>query len=100
MNRYIKICIVAVLVVWIFCLGLVVGTFMVRRDFNKTYADSLTTPSVLQYAPETTTEPTTTEIVIDIVTNQAQTQPETTTAPSQEGFSLNFDAGLTTQATE
>ena len=97
MNRYIKICIVAVVIVWIFCLGLVLGTFMVRHDFNKAYADSLTNPTVIQLAPESTSE-----IVIDIVPDQTQaqteTQSETRSEDNQEGFSLDFDAGLSDAA--
>lgn len=98
MNRYIKFCIAVVLVVWIFCLGLVIGTFMVRHDFTKAYNDSLTTPTVLQYASEydTQSQPNTTQIVIDIITNQATTQPETTTTEPSTEFSVNIDTGMGT----
>lgn len=77
MNSLVRVLIAVVLAVWIFCLGLVFGTFKVRREFNKTYEDSQTVPTYMQYdTTEAPTEETTavTEIVINMVTNQPPVQ--------------------------
>ncbi len=81
-QKLLKICVSCVVVVWLFCIGIVLGTYMTRNGMMA--VDTTTTVP-------TNTE-TTTQIVIDIVTNQAA--PTTT-----EKVSIDIttgDSGLTT----
>lgn len=83
-KTLIKVCASCVAVVWIFCIGLVLGTFFVRNGM-------MTLPETETQSPQTPTE-STTQIVIDMVTNQAT--PTTT-----EQVTINLpgsDTGLTT----
>ncbi len=80
MNRLIKICAISIAVVWIFCIGLVVGSFGVRNKMKKELLQSNTQPTSQQTLPPET-QPTTSgtsQIVIDMVTNQSTTAPPTT----------------------
>lgn len=80
MNRLIKICAISIAVVWIFCIGLVIGSFGVRNKMKKELLQSNTQPISQQTLPPET-QPTTngtSQIVIDMVTNQSTTAPPTT----------------------
>lgn len=72
MNRLIKVCAVCVAAVWLFCMGLVIGSYGVRRQAKKELEPSTEPPSVTQ---NTQQDVQTSQIVIDMVTNQT-TLPE------------------------
>lgn len=81
-QKLLKICAGCVVVVWLFCIGIVLGTYMTRNGIMT--VDTTTTVPI-------NTE-TTTQIVIDIVTNQAA--PTTTEKVSVD--ITTGDSGLTT----
>lgn len=87
MNRLIKICAISIAVVWIFCIGLVIGSFGVRNRIKNELTQSESTLPVQQ-----TTQPTssneTSQIVIDMVTNQSTTA--STTLP-QSSLDITLD---------
>ncbi len=83
-KTLLKVCAGCVAVIWIFCIGLVLGTYFVRNG--------------MMTLPETQTQPSptesTTQIVINMVTNQA-----TPTTTEQVTITLpTGDSGLTTYA--
>ncbi|MBR2315438.1 MAG: hypothetical protein IKA56_02220 [Clostridia bacterium] len=83
-KTLLKVCAGCVAVVWLFCIGLVVGTYFVRNGM-------MTLPET-----QTQVQPTesTTQIVINMVTNQA-----TPTTTEQVTITLpGSDTGLTTYA--
>lgn len=85
-KTLLKVCISCVAVVWIFCIGLVMGTFFVRNGM-------MTLPETQTQTQAQPTE-STTQIVINMVTNQAApttTEQVTITLPGS-------DSGLTTYA--
>lgn len=83
MNRLIKACAVCVAVVWLFCMGLVIGSFGVRNQMRKELAASTEQPSVTQ---EPQQDAQTSQIVIDMVTNQ-------TTLPEKKDNPLGESSG-------
>ncbi len=91
MNRLIKICLICVTVVWIFCMGLVVGSFGVRKQVRK----SLEPSTELQWVQQTEPESTMSQIVIDMVTNQT-TLPEKKDDPL--GTNTTANGNITTFA--
>lgn len=82
MRKAYKTIIIAVLVVWIFASGLVLGTFITRKNYRKSLQENGETVSA--QAPQTTLAPVTEGIKIDIVTDVAPV----TQAPTTEPFSL------------
>ncbi len=85
-KKLFKVCVICVAIVWIFCIGLMLGTFFVRNGI-------MTLPETETQSQHVPSE-STTQIVIDMVTNQAT--PTTT-----EEVTINLpsgDTGLTTYA--
>ncbi|MDD6021778.1 MAG: hypothetical protein ACI4GA_04000 [Acutalibacteraceae bacterium] len=72
MNRLIKVCAVCVVIVWIFCMGLAVGTFKVRNKYKKELEPTSESAVSVQQSQQNAQ---TSQIVIDMVTNQT-TLPE------------------------
>lgn len=86
-EKLLKICAGCVAVVWLFCIGLVLGSYMVRNGM-------MTLPTESQTEATAGTTEGITQIVIDMVTNQATpTTTEQVTVELPSG-----DTGLTTYA--
>ena len=77
MNKFFKACIACVVVIWLFALGLVVGTFTVRKEAQKLYGSSQ--PDNNYSVSENNSM---TQIDISMVTNES--------SPAQEEPSSDF----------
>lgn len=84
MRKVYKIIIAAVVVIWIFASGLVLGTYTVRNRVRKSLNES--TAPVTQATQPSTTVPTTQGIIIDMITDVS---PQTE-APTTQPFSIEI----------
>lgn len=95
MNRLIKICAACVAVVWLFCMGIMVGSLAVRNKAKKELASQTMQPSTQEVQSQSETAETS-QIVIDMVTNQT-TLPEKKDDPL--GLSTTNKNNMSTFAT-
>lgn len=88
MNRLVKICAVCIAVVWLFCVGIMVGSFGVRQKAKNelTSQQSQSQSSEQQSSEQPSSD--TSKIVIDMVTNQT-TLPEKKDDPLGLGTTNN-----------
>lgn len=95
MNRLVKICAVCVAVVWLFCMGMMIGSYGVRQKVKKELTSQQSTQeSAVQTSEQQTSD--TSKIVIDMVTNQT-TIPEKKDDPL--GLNTTNNGNMSTFAT-
>ena len=87
MNKLFKVCIAGVVVIWLFALGLVVGTFTVRKEAQRVYSSDQ--PSGNYSISEKTS---TTQIDISMVTNESVSQQE----EASTDFTIPTDNSIST----
>ncbi len=94
MNRLVKICAVCVAVVWLFCMGMMIGSFAVRQKAKNELTSQSSQQQESSSAQSQTTD--TSKIVIDMVTNQ-------TTLPAKKddplGLNTTANGNMSTFAT-